>query len=217
MGVSWFANKTTGDPTLSANQANLPNPAAAPGVFAFGTVRSGFNISMNLQMLESHKKGKIISRPRIATASGVAAEINEVENVVIATQTQTIGLGGVVQFSTTYTTVALPIDLRVTPRITDDGRITTVINASITSQSGPALSSSAPPPTNVQTANTTITTKNGETIVIGGMVREIAQETVNGLPILSSIPILGDLFKSRDKSNRREELVIFITPTIMED
>ena len=84
------------------------------------------------------------------------------------------------QTITTFTQVGLPIDLKVTPRITDDGKITTIIDASITSQSG-AAPPGGPPPTNVQTATTTLTTKNGETIVIGGLVREVAEDVVNGV------------------------------------
>ena len=170
LGVIWNASKTNGDPTVNAG-VNLPptNPQLNPGTLTFGTVRSGLNISATLEALETSKKGKVISRPRIATANGVAATISETQNVVVATLTQTVGLGGVVQNTTTYTLVPLPINLTVTPRITDDGRITTIVNASITSESGPALSSAAPP-TNVQTATTTITTKSGETIVIGGLV-----------------------------------------------
>jgi type II secretory pathway component GspD/PulD (secretin) len=147
----------------------------------------------------------------------VTAEIQETENVIIQSTTQTFVPNVGIQTITTFTQLGLPIDLKVTPRITDDGRITTTIIASITSQTGPALSSAAPPPTNVQTANTTLTTKNGETIVIGGLVRDVVQDTVNGVPLLSSIPIIGTLFQEHDKTSRKEELIIFITPTLLED
>ena len=71
--------------------------------------------------------------------------------------------------------------------------------------------------TNVQTATTTITTKNGETIVIGGLVRDVVQEETDGLPLLSSLPIIGSLFQVHSKSDQKEELVIFVTPTLLED
>lgn len=217
LGISWSATKNVGDPTLNGSFNNLPvNSLGNPGSFGFGTIRSGFNISATLQALETHKKGKIISRPRIATASGVPAEIQTIENVIVATQTQ-IFSNGVLQTTTTFTSLGLPIDLKVTPRITDDDRITTIINASITSQTGPAAGAGAPPPTSVQTATTTITTKNGETIVIGGLVRDVLQDTINGIPLLSNLPIIGTLFQQHEKSNRKVELVIFITPTLLED
>ncbi len=218
VGINWSANKNIGDPTLAGSFSNLPvNAQGNAGSFTFGTIKSGLNISANLQALETHKKGKIISRPRIATESGVPAEINTVENVVIATTTIILNPLGGSTSTLTFTNLPLPIDLKVTPRITDDGRITTIINASITSQTGTAQGPGAPPPTSVQTATTTITTKNGETIVIGGLVRELAQDTINGIPLLSSLPIIGTLFQEHEKTNRKVELVIFITPTLLED
>ena len=215
LGVNWSANRTVGDPTLNA-QVNEPPINGTAGILTFGTLRSGLNINASLQALVSRQKGKIISRPRVATQSGVAAEIQETENVIITTITQTAVQGAGFQTTTTFTQFPLPIDLKVTPRITDDGKITTIINASITSQSGTAAAGQ-PPPTNIQTATTTLTTKNGETIVIGGLVREVAEDTTNGVPLLSSLPIVGTLFQEHDKTNRKEELVIFITPTLLED
>jgi general secretion pathway protein D len=213
LGISWSADKGAGDPTVNASLFK-PGPAGS-GTIAFGTIKSGFNISATLDALETRNKGNVISRPRIATISGVTASINTVENVIVST-TSTVINNGTVQTTTTYSQLPLPITLQVTPRITDDGRITTVINANITSQSGPAVGG-APPPTNTQTAQTTITTKNGETIVIGGLVREIVTDRVEGIPLLSSLPILGALFQSHAKVNRKVELVIFITPTLLED
>jgi general secretion pathway protein D len=213
LGISWFADRDTGDPTVNASLTKA-GPLGS-GTISFGTIKGGFNISATLDALEVRKKGNVISRPRIATISGVQATINTTENVIVKTVNSTTS-NGVVQTTTTYSNLALPIALQVTPRITDDGRITTQINANITSQSGPAQGD-APPPTNTQTAQTTLTTKNGETIVIGGLVREIVTDSVQGIPLLSSLPILGALFQSTSKVNRKVELVIFITPTLLED
>ncbi len=217
MGVVWSANRGTGNPTFSAG-VDLPptNTNAAPGILSFGTVQSGMNISANIEALVTHKKGKVISRPRVSTQSGITAEINETENVIIPTITQTSVPNVGIQTVETFTSVALPIDLKVTPRISDDGKITTVISASITTPNGIAAPN-APPPTSVQTATTTITTKNGETIVIGGLVRDVVQEETDGLPLLSSLPIIGSLFQVHSKTDQKEELVIFVTPTLLED
>jgi type II secretory pathway component GspD/PulD (secretin) len=217
LGVNWNANSTNGDPILTG-AVNLPptSALALPGAFTFGTIKSGFNVSATLNALETKKHGKVISRPRIATASGVQANITTTQNVLFQTEQDTIGLGGVVTRNFLATTLPLPINLTVTPRITDDGRITTVVNIQVTSVSGPAVGA-LPPPTSIQTATTTITTKNGETIVIGGLVRDVAQDTTNGIPILSSLPIIGTLFQEKDKTISKEELVIFITPTLLED
>ncbi len=219
LGVQWNLSKTTGDPTVVGN-TNSFSPAGAnipPGQISFGTIKAGININATLQALETQKKGRIISRPRIATTNGVPGEINEIENVVLAVNTTILVPNAGASITTTYTQLPLPIDLKVTPRITDEGTITNDISVSITSQTGVAEATGAPPPTSVQTATTRINTKNGETIVIGGLVRENVTVETNGLPILSSIPIIGTLFQETDRSNRKEELVIFITPTLLED
>ena len=70
------------------------------------------NISATLQALETHNKGKIISKPKVATGSGIPAEINVIENVVLQSTTTTIVQGGGFQFTTSYTNLPLPIDLR---------------------------------------------------------------------------------------------------------
>jgi len=221
LGVQWSLDKATGDPTVTGTFIAPPSSnvqsANGPGFIQFGTVKAGININATLEALESHKKGKIISRPRIATTNGVPGEINEIENVVIASTSTILVPNAGVSITTTFTSLPLPIDLKVTPRITDEGTITNDIAVSITSQTGPSQGGGAPPPTSVQTATTRINTKNGETIVIGGLVRENVQDITNGIPILSSIPIIGSLFEEKDRQNRKEELVIFITPTLLED
>ncbi len=219
LGVDLALTRQVGDPQINANYVN---PATNnPGFFGIQTLRSGINLSAQLSAAEARKKAKIISRPRVATANGVAAEIDTVENVVIENTTQTINQN-VITYQTNFTQLPLPINLKVTPRITDDGRITTNMAVTVTSQTGPVVvapqtGAQGPPPTSVQDTNTTITTKNGETIVIGGLVRYTVQDSMSGIPLLSSLPIIGTLFQNRTYTNQKVELVIFITPTLLED
>ncbi len=218
IGFNWNLTKTTGDPTLNGGFTNaLQNTQVNPASLAFGTLKGGLDITGTLNALETKKLGKVISRPRVATASGVQAEIDSIENLVYTTNQQTVGLGGVVTNNTVFNTLPLPVDLKITPRITNDGRITTVIAASVTSQTGAPSGPGAPPPTSQQTATTTITIKNGETIVMGGLVRDTIQDVYNGVPLLMNLPLIGDLFQEKTFQHTKVELVIFITPTIIQD
>lgn len=214
LGMNWNLTQTTGNPNLNGSLVGTI-PAVA-GSLGFGTVQGGVNINGTLSAMEAKQLGKIISRPRVATASGVPAEINSVENIIYTTVNQTIGLGGVITNTQTFNTLPLPVDLKITPRITDDGRITTVIVASVTSQTG-AAAGTGPPPTSQQTANTTITIKNGETIVMGGLVRDTVTDSYTGVPLLMNLPLIGDLFQQKSLQHQKVELVIFITPTIIQD
>jgi type II secretory pathway component GspD/PulD (secretin) len=217
-GFNWNLNKATGDPTVIGSFTNaFQNTTLNPASLAFGTVKSSIDITGTINSLETRQLGKVISRPRVATASGVPAEIDSIENIIYSTSTSTVGPGGAIISTTTYNTLPLPVDLKITPRITNDGRITTIINASVTSQTGTPVGAGAPPPTSVQTANTTITIKNGETIVIGGLVRDTLQDTYSGIPLLMNLPLIGDLFQQKSLQHTKVELIIFITPTIIQD
>ncbi len=213
LGLQWTANKTTsGDPSISANA--LLEPSDFAGSLIIGTVRGGFNINATLRALETSTDSRVLSRPRVATASGVAASISTSETVVYTTMTQTVS-EGVVTNTQVINQLSLPINLNVTPRIAEDGRITTQVSATIQSVSGPPVA--GVPPTSTQTANTTITVKNGDTIVIGGLMRDIMTDSVRRIPLLGSLPLLGTLFRSKESTHRKVELIIFITPTLLED
>jgi len=194
--------------------------STSPGTLAFGTLKSGFNINATLSALESHQSGKIISRPKIATSNGQAAMIQTVENVVYNIVAITVN-NGTSTTSASSVMLALPISLNVTPRITDDGKITTSIGVTITSETRApqaigSTGSTSQPETTVQQAQTTVTVKNGETIVIGGLVRDTIEDDVQRVPLLGSLPILGALFRNTTKTTKKVELIIFITPTLME-
>ncbi len=219
IGINWTINKSTGD-TINSTAQMLPtnlngNVTAAPQ-FTFGTVKDNTSIQAEIQALETKKKGKIISRPRIATASGVPAEIDTIQNVIVQTVQNTFVQGVGQNQTITFSQVPVPINLKVTPRITDDGRITTQMAVTVTSITGAAAVGS-PPPTSVEEAQTTITTKNGETIVIGGLVQETITDEEDGVPLLEDLPIIGSLFQSKDHVHQKQELIIFVTPTLIED
>lgn len=218
IGVRWSASRS-GNPSLSGTLTQNATNSVNPGELSFGLLKSGFDVNATLSMLETHQNGKVISRPKIATLNGQAAQIQTIENVVYITQSLTINNGTSTTTTTSYT-LPLPISLNVTPRITDDGKITTSIAVTITSISGSAVAlpggGQAQPPTTTQQANTALTVKNGETIVIGGLVRDTVQDNVQRIPLLGSLPVLGTLFRNTTKTTKKVELIIFITPTLLE-
>jgi len=195
---------------------NLSGNITAAPQFTFGTVKDNTSINAEIQALETKKKGKIISRPRIATASGIPAEIDTIQNVIVQTVSTILVPNAGTQQTIGFTTVPVPINLKVTPRITDDGRITTQMAVTVTSITG-ASAVGSPPPTSVEEAQTTITTKNGETIVIGGLVQETITDEEDGVPLLEDLPIVGSLFQSKNHVHQKQELIIFVTPTLIED
>jgi type II secretory pathway component GspD/PulD (secretin) len=114
-------------------------------------------------------------------------------------------------------TIDIGIILDVTPQISEDGTIIMNIHPSITEKTG---EKDAPdgrskfPLLSVRETDTTVKVKDGQTIIIAGLMQEKKEETYIGFPGLQSIPLLGGLFRYRTETKRNAELVIMITPTL---
>jgi type IV pilus assembly protein PilQ len=114
--------------------------------------------------------------------------------------------------------VTTGIILKVTPTINSDGRISMKINPSVSQPSATVASvAGGAPGIDTRSADTNVIVRNGETIVIGGLIHDTQSEAVFKVPILGDIPLLGYLFKKKSMSRTRMELLIFVTPRILED
>lgn len=207
-GPSIFGKATSASVGLSTGEV--------AGAMSFGVLQQNINLSSTLTALETQNIAEVISSPRIATQDGVMGSITSSLTLVYEETTTIPGVAGSPPFfSTEFKTVELPVTLKVTPRINDMGYVDMQIFAEVTSQAGPQPPG-APPPTSKQTAETLVTVKDGDTIVIGGLIREEETLGIRKVPLLSAIPILGRwLFQSTRKEKRKVELVIFLTPHIM--
>ena len=108
--------------------------------------------------------------------------------------------------------------LAVTPRINSGGLVTLEVNQEVSVADPTSISSASPNPTvNSRSAQTTVVVSSGESVVLGGLIREDKLRGTAGLPLLSKIPILGAAFGTQTFSNSRTELVLVITPRIVSD
>ena len=110
--------------------------------------------------------------------------------------------------------------LEVTPHINPDGLVTMVVHPEISDIASQAesveITDGVTNPTfNVNSAETTVSVRNGNTVIIGGLIRETEDHTVTKIPILGDIPILGALFSNTEKRKVRRELMIFLTPYVV--
>ena len=170
-------------------------------------------LDAQLSALEKSGDGKIISSPKVTTLDGVKATIKQGEEIPY-TVVDTDG-------STSTEFKEATLKLQVTPTITPEGRISLEVNASndyadweIDPQTGLRVET---PPINTSEVESTVVVKDGETIVIGGVYKTIASESLSGVPWLSKIPILGWLFKYKTVSSEKRELLIFVTPKVVEE
>jgi type IV pilus secretin PilQ/predicted competence protein len=188
---------------------NLANTAF--GALTFGRITNNFILNATLTAAATEGKAKVLSEPKIATLNNQAATINVTTQIPYNTTTVTPQGGQ--SISVTY--VVTGINLSVTPSINADGRITLDITPDV-SQPG-AFTPGAAPPVDTRKAHTTVIVRDGETIVIGGLISDAFRDSISKVPLLGDIPILGWLFKKKTKTRVRVELLIFVTTRILPD
>lgn len=174
--------------------------------FAVGFTSNSGLIELELSALESSGNGEVIARPKVTTQDKVTATIQS--GVRIPFQAQAGGTAG----GSTTEFVDAVLSLEVTPQITPDGRIIMQLDIH---QDSVAPGTGNVPAINTNAINTSVLVENGDTIVLGGVFREETTTTELKTPLLGDIPYLGRLFKRTNNSNRRTELLIFITPRII--
>ncbi|MCP4403431.1 MAG: type IV pilus secretin PilQ [bacterium] len=186
---------------------NLPSSTAigSTGWMRFGSIDDVFTLFAKIDAAEIDNKAKTLSQPKIFTQDNVAANVS-------AQQTRTIPSFG---DNTQATTVVAPLTLSVTPRISNDGYITMVVNVNNTTFVDTSdLSNLA---TSGQTLNSQVTVKDGSTVVIGGIFLTSEQDNFAGVPFLHKIPVFGHLFKSTmPNATSQQELLVFLTPRILD-
>lgn len=182
------------------------DPAASS--FALGYARNSDLIELELSALESSGNGEVIARPKVTTQDKMPALIQS--GVRIPYQSQA---GGTAGGSTTEFEEAV-LSLEVTPQITPDGRINMQLDIR---QDSIAPGTSVVPAINTNQVTTRALVNNGETIVLGGVFREETATTESKTPVLGDLPYVGRLFKRSERSSRRSELLIFITPKILDE
>jgi len=184
------------------------------GALTLGRITNNFILNATLTAAASEGKAKILSEPKIATLNNQAAEINITTQIPYVTSN--VASTGVQTQTVAYVTTG--IQLKVTPSINADGRITLLVNPIVSQPSATAAASSTgAPAVDARTANTTVLVRDGETIVIGGLITDTMQDTISKIPLLGDIPILGWLFKKKTKTRVRAELLIFVTTRILPD
>lgn len=192
---------------------NLPiaNPAGSLGL-SFARLQDGIVVDMELSALESENRGEVVASPKVITANQKEAYIKAGEEIPY--QQSSGGASG----STTIQFKEAVLELRVTPQITPDGNV--ILDLKIVQDTrGDALifdGVAAAPAINTQEVGTQVLVKNGETIVLGGIFQHRTTYDESKVPLLGDIPLLGWLFKNTQREDTKQELLIFVTPKIIE-
>lgn len=196
-------------PDSAGTGVNLPGPTSA--AITFGFVRNSGILSATLAALVTQSKAKILSSPKVVTINGQEAKIEAVQDIPF--RTSTVSGTGVV--SNSFTTVSAGIILTVLPTINAENRITLKIKpeSSFPTQE----STEAGPIIRTRNAQTTVIVKDGDTLVIGGLIDDQDTKGVTKVPLLGDIPIIGAFFRSNTNRKIRNELLVFVTPRIIRE
>lgn len=174
--------------------------------FTFGSAGGAAQLNLRLSALETRGLLKTVSAPKVTTLDNREAVIGQGVSIPFS-QVSAAGVNTVF--------VEAKLELRVTPHVTSDGSILMKIRASNNQPSENVRGANGQPAITKREAQTEVLVKDGDTTVIGGIYTRRSSESVSQIPFLGDIPVLGWFFKSRAASDERTELLIFVSPTIV--
>jgi len=226
LGIDWNktleASLTGADPFViegeSGSNAGYSAYSSWPikkGSFVYGTLTIT-EAKAILNYLSESGKSRLLSDPSVTTSDGKKATISVTTTIPVQTINR-FSEGAVIQDIVTFDYKEVGIILNVIPRINEEGRITLVCQPSveeITGWVGPT--NNQQPITTKRSVETEVVVTNGETVVIGGLYKEGKIEKESKLWLLGDIPVIGNLFKSKNTTTNKTDLMIFITPELVE-
>ena len=199
--------------TSTGNLVDLPAPIGTtgdlPGVFALSLLNnaSGALLSLELQALEAESRGTVVSNPRLVTSNQKPAVILQGQKIPVVTP-------ATANTNATVTYQDAVLCLLVDPQILNNDSVIMTVEVR-KDEAGTAVGGNFP--INTKRVKTEVRVGNGETVVLGGIFEKINRNDVVKIPFFGDIPILGHLFRNSDKRDQKLELLIFLTPRILDE
>jgi type IV pilus assembly protein PilQ len=182
-----------------------------PASLAFTILNAGYYLDIELSAMQEEGRGEVISNPRVVTSNQREAVIKQGKEIGYVT---TNSSGGIVTQTVNFKDVVL--ELKVTPTITNDGRV--FLNMAVKKdelEDFVDTVSGAVPLIAKREVNTAVLVEDGNTVVIGGVYEFSDRSQAAKVPFLADLPVLGNLFKKKGRSKSKAELLIFVTPKVM--
>lgn len=195
--------------------------ASGQGSFVSGAVAAytgaiGGNLSSSIKMMAQNGGLDLKARPKLVTSNGKSAEINvETGKYVILAESipQSDKLSYFQRFESKP--IISGVNLKVTPRISREGEVILEMETSVSDMS--QTDSQELPVVQSRKTKTTVRVKSNETVVIGGLFQKISRNSKKDVPLLNRVPGMGFLFSRKEESDQQTELIIFVTPEILEE
>jgi type IV pilus assembly protein PilQ len=209
-GVGVDGNSVATAPVPDRYLVNLPiaNPA---GKLAMTLLDSDYVVDLEISAAQREGRGEVVSAPRVITANGKEAIIEQGQEIPY----QESASSG----ATTTSFKKAVLSLKVTPQVTPDDRIILDLTVSKDSvgENVPSATGGFVPSIDTREITTQVLVNDGQTVVLGGILETERRETVNKVPYLGDIPGLGVMFRSKSRTDDKDELLIFVTPKILRE
>lgn len=213
-GVEYFINSGKTNTLLTTGKSSSGIAPATPG-FALSWVTGNFSPRAILNLLSGVTQTRVISTPRLLVLSNQTARLQVGDVVPIITQSasSTITSNPLIVNNVTYKETG--VVLEVTPRVNAGGYVTMDVNQSVSDVVNTTTSQIDSPTFQQRRLTSTISVKSGESILLGGLIRQNDNRSNQGIPILNDIPGIGPLFGTRNNTTGRTELIMLMTPHVI--
>jgi len=213
LGVEWFWSAAPQYPKRSGNSIDRNfDDNTGYGIFKFGRSYEGYPFEWyygaKINALISDGKAKILSRPNVTTIQGREAVINVGQSIPVPE----VSTNNITTM-TTYEYRDVGIILKYTPRINVDGSVTATLHTEVSTPY--YVEDMGVYRFNTRSADTTVTVRDGEPMIIGGLIGAEEEKSLSKIPFLGDLPILGALFRNHRKSKTESELMIFLTAHVL--
>jgi general secretion pathway protein D len=217
-GVEWFfKNNSIGGNKSGLGQLSLGADgiaAQSPG-FSYSVIDGVGDIRLVVNALESKTNVKVLSSPSIMVLDNKSASINIGDEIPVPTRQSTSNLDpsaptvNEIQYRNTG------ILLEISPRINAGGLVTLEVKQEVSDAITTETSGLDAPTIQQRTIESTVAIQNGQSVILGGLIRDKQEDSKSGVPILSHLPVVGNLFSQTSNSDRRTELLVVLTPHVI--
>ena len=216
-GVEWFFKNRISDSLDGVSQLDLGSSgiSALSPSFSYTVVTSANNVRLALNVLEEESQINVLSSPSLMVLDNKTATINIGNEIPVATRQSTSNIDPDAPTVNEIEFRSTGISLTVTPRVNDSGLVTMEIKQEVSEAVGTDTSNIDSPTIQQREIESTVAVNSGETIVLGGLMRNNTATAEDGIPGLSKIPVFGKLFSQSSNEMRRAELIVMITPRVV--
>src|SRR5690554_1515933 len=191
----------------AANIVNFGATSSSASTFAIGYQTAEYLLDLELSAIETEGRAEIVSQPRVITADGQTASIESGTEIPY----QEASSSG----ATSVSFKPAVLKLEVTPQITPDERI--IMDLVINQDSVGEITNTGVPAIDTNSVQTQVLVDNGETVVLGGIFRSEEVTSISKTPFFGDLPLIGALFRYKNHSSEKNELLVFITPRLVKD